>query len=1034
MSDALPQPGDIIDGAYRLEGMLGQGGFGVVYRATQLSVGRAVALKMLLTQDADPQLQARFFQEATAAARLQHPNVVVIHDFGIHQDQLPYIVMELLDGHDLGDELDLRGPMSAQRIAALMAPCLEGLAQAHRQGVVHKDLKPSNLFVHKPGQRGERLKLVDFGVAHVRREVLREGRAPTRMTQPGQSIGTPLYMAPEYLEHQLVSPAIDVYQMGLIMAELITAQPVVEGQGWWSCALVHIRGELKIAAQVRASALWPVISAAISTDPNGRYPDAAAMLGALERAVGRGSHPSVLTFDTFEASAITQDPVHDALATDAVAWTMPGGGLIAHTPLSPSLGGRFVGRGGLMETLREHLLDAPKRDGQPRQVALTANGGMGKTRLAIEFAWRHLNRFPGGVFWVDASDPTRRDESLHHILRHLEPAAPPLAALLERPQSLDDLLRRALLRLPRATEVLWVVDNLPVPDSGQQGQPLLHWCPALGQVPVLLTSRMRRPEMAVINLQVPPLGQDDGAALLATGFEDSGWSRQEAQQVVDWVDGLPLALELLNRSLVLGELGAGELVSLVEAGQEGVTQVLDARHRALSPQLGATALPGVTETLLLSFGRLTPKAQSLACALAHMAPAPLPRTLVMALADTGTASLLVAHNILTRSPGAFLGVMHRVVADFLRGQDVDGQGRRAALEALLDALESDKDGHHPYRWARLAESVPHASALLEQGGSEPSERLVRLALHLGELHRVQGRFEAAADVLRKAVVLAREVGGSESALTLEALFGLAVALWFKGNHQGAERLHGRVLEVRRRTLGAHHPQTLCSMEQLSVALKDRGELGRALALRQEVYAARLEALGPKDAQTLEGGVMLASALRASGHLAQAEALGRQSLEVAREVFGLDHPIWLRVANNLASTLQAQGQLDEANALHRQVVEGRGRWLGSDHPETLWSQRQRLRGLMAAQRLEEAAALAPMILDTRRRRLGSDHPEVLRSALDLAQVHVLAQDHTRALRTLKALAPQALARLGDDHPDRREINALRARLEAQLEAQ
>ncbi|MEZ4459785.1 MAG: serine/threonine-protein kinase [bacterium] len=212
--------GTLVDARYRIEGHLGRGGFAHVYRARQIHLDRQVALKVLELPPgpSGAQFQARFIQEARIAARIKHRNVVDVFDFGVPTDLgQPYLAMEFLDGHDLEAELVRNGPMEAKRALKLFGDCLAALAEGHSQGIVHKDLKPTNLYLCNPRNTAREL-----GRARLRHRANIRGWVSLADADRWFA-GTPAYLAPEYIEHQTVSPALDVYQMGLIIIETLTA-------------------------------------------------------------------------------------------------------------------------------------------------------------------------------------------------------------------------------------------------------------------------------------------------------------------------------------------------------------------------------------------------------------------------------------------------------------------------------------------------------------------------------------------------------------------------------------------------------------------------------------------------------------------------------------------------------------------------------------------------------------------------------------------------------------------------------------------
>ncbi|WP_345009623.1 serine/threonine-protein kinase [Streptomyces shaanxiensis] len=204
----------LIAGRYRLGDSIGRGGMGEVWRAYDETLARHVAVKLLLPQDSDPTATSRFRLEAQTAARIDHPNVVGVRDFGEHDNQL-YLVMELVEGDSLARTLARSGALPAERVARVAAEAAAGLAAAHRQGIVHRDIKPGNLLLDADGT----LKIGDFGIARFLDD---PGAA---LTATGQIVGTSLYLAPERALGQPAGPPSDVYALGCVLYQLLTGRP-----------------------------------------------------------------------------------------------------------------------------------------------------------------------------------------------------------------------------------------------------------------------------------------------------------------------------------------------------------------------------------------------------------------------------------------------------------------------------------------------------------------------------------------------------------------------------------------------------------------------------------------------------------------------------------------------------------------------------------------------------------------------------------------------------------------------------------------
>lgn len=216
-------------GRYEIRGYLGAGGMGVVYRAHDAQLGREVAVKVLNDRAAgDPSRVERFVREARAVARLSHPNILDIHDFGSHEG-IVYTVTELLRGHTLEQRL-ARSPMPLHRALKVCRAIAEGLAAAHGEGIVHRDIKPSNIFITDGGQ----VKILDFGIASLRDETVEDsgdGTGAPTLTQPGSSrmAGTVGYMSPEQIEGRTVDGRSDIFGLGCVMYEVLTGRRAFRG-------------------------------------------------------------------------------------------------------------------------------------------------------------------------------------------------------------------------------------------------------------------------------------------------------------------------------------------------------------------------------------------------------------------------------------------------------------------------------------------------------------------------------------------------------------------------------------------------------------------------------------------------------------------------------------------------------------------------------------------------------------------------------------------------------------------------------------
>lgn len=238
LSDVLP--GTVLDHKYKLENKIGSGGFGAVFRGTHVGLGRDVAVKIfrpvtgVITADA----VERFRQEGVTACMLTHPNAVSVSDFGISDTGIAYLVMELLHGRTLAEELKEHSQLSPKRAADILIPICEVLNEAHSMGMIHRDVKPDNIFLHQ-GKDGEMVKILDFGLA----KLLGESQTPDMRDQTvGTVLGTPTYMSPERLNDQPYDGQSDVYSLGILLYQMLAGHvPFQTREGdYWAVAIMHL--------------------------------------------------------------------------------------------------------------------------------------------------------------------------------------------------------------------------------------------------------------------------------------------------------------------------------------------------------------------------------------------------------------------------------------------------------------------------------------------------------------------------------------------------------------------------------------------------------------------------------------------------------------------------------------------------------------------------------------------------------------------------------------------------------------------------
>src|SRR6266704_3235318 len=269
-------------GRYQLERVLGKGAMGIVYEALDPKLHRKVAIKTILISQLDEEtakdFSMRFVREAHAVARLNHPNIVQVYDFGEEGD-IAYLVMEFIRGDELKSTLTTGRQFDLKECVRIMCELLDALDFAHEAGVVHRDIKPANVMLDSQG----RTKLTDFGVARV----TDADRTHAERTQAGTMVGTPAYMSPEQIQGQRIDRRTDIFSAGIILYQFLTGQKPFTGEGAWTVAKKIVQEDPPMPSSINVAlspAFDQVVAKALAKDPDQRFATAREFSQALKRA------------------------------------------------------------------------------------------------------------------------------------------------------------------------------------------------------------------------------------------------------------------------------------------------------------------------------------------------------------------------------------------------------------------------------------------------------------------------------------------------------------------------------------------------------------------------------------------------------------------------------------------------------------------------------------------------------------------------------------------------------------------------------
>ncbi len=285
-----PLLGAVIDERYRILRRIGEGGMGIVYEVEHVVIEKRLALKVLRDDySSRPEVVARFRQEAKSASRIGNEHIVDISDFGETPSGASYFVMELLDGEDLANTLAREGTLPLSRAADIVTQCARALAAAHAKGIVHRDMKPENIFLTKRENRPDFVKIVDFGIAKMS-DIETDGQPGRKLTKTGMIFGTPEYMSPEQAAGKNLDHRVDIYALGVIFFELLTGRVPFSGDTFMGVLTQHMFETPPSLLQANPNIQVPestevFVRRALAKDASERFASCDELVIALDKTV-----------------------------------------------------------------------------------------------------------------------------------------------------------------------------------------------------------------------------------------------------------------------------------------------------------------------------------------------------------------------------------------------------------------------------------------------------------------------------------------------------------------------------------------------------------------------------------------------------------------------------------------------------------------------------------------------------------------------------------------------------------------------------
>ncbi|MBX2812185.1 MAG: serine/threonine protein kinase [Myxococcales bacterium] len=315
--------GEIIGGRYRIDHTISMGGMGCVYLATQVALGRQVAVKILMRASAkhEKEFRQRFLLEAAISARLRHPNIITVHDHGVNDSGELYMVMEYVDGEPLSQLITNSGRLPMLRTVDIALQICSALRTAHKAGVVHRDLKPGNIMISRSEDNQDFVKVLDFGLAKRFITTTDDDDEIRHITATGQWRGSVRYMSPEQISGRPVDPRSDIYSLGIVMYHMLAGHVPFNGKNVETVLRKHMHENppsLKSAASPAAydSEMDVIIQRCLRKKPSDRYSSAKELseeLKAVRQMTGTSQLPNSLVSNRETSILLTHPPEASSL-------------------------------------------------------------------------------------------------------------------------------------------------------------------------------------------------------------------------------------------------------------------------------------------------------------------------------------------------------------------------------------------------------------------------------------------------------------------------------------------------------------------------------------------------------------------------------------------------------------------------------------------------------------------------------------------------------------------------------------------------
>jgi tetratricopeptide (TPR) repeat protein len=678
----------------------------------------------------------------------------------------------------------------------------------------------------------------------------------------------------------------------------------------------------------------------------------------------------------------------------------------------------FVGRQEEIQKI-ENLITVP--DG-PRKLAITGLGGVGKTQIALELAYRMRDQEPEcSIFWIPCTSYEAVEQGCMSIaqrvgLHNVEPAE-----VKERVQSyFSQTDKKWILIFDNADEIdVWIRGKPAAP-------PLKNIIPQSEHGHVLFTSRNRQLalKLAASNVvSVPDVDLKTGKEIFRKLLMRKDLLEEDhvTNALLEQLSFLPLAISQAAAYINQNDISLARYMLLLGEQESSMIELLDEEFADDGRYAGIQNT--VATTWLISFLQIQQVDKVASDYLSFMAcinPQDIPESILPAATSAKrkveALGLLKAYSFVSAQVDDSIFSLHRLVHLATRNWLRKRETLQSWIETTADQLDKSFPNSNYDNRQKWRDYLPHALYLANSAEFQAhQDNYHDFLTRIGSCLQSDGRYGEAEVVFRNVLEMREGACGPEHADTLTSVSQLGSVLARQGKYEEAEAMHRRALQGYEKVLGLEHPDTLTSVSQLGSVLARQGKYEEAEAMHRRALQGREKVLGLEHPDTLTSVSQLGWVLAQQGKYEEAEAMHRRDLAGSEKVLGPEHPDTLTSVSQLGSVLARQGKYEEAEAMHRRALQGYEKVLGPEHPDTLTSMANLASMYFDQKRLVKAEELEVQVFESRKRMLGPEHPETLTSMHNLAFTWKELGKVSSAFSLLKKCVDLRNKALGLDHP-------------------